>query len=89
VLRTTVLVGPWWIDAPVRVIEVIDTSTAAGFTYGTLPGHPENGEERFLVRLDSDGTVRAEIRAFSRPGRWFSRVAGPAGRHIQRTTTQR
>ena len=42
-------IGPCWIDAPVRVIEVIDTSTAAGFTYGTLPGHPESSEEHFLI----------------------------------------
>jgi uncharacterized protein (UPF0548 family) len=82
-------IGPWRIDAPVRVIEVIDTAGATGFAYGTLPGHPESGEERFLVRLDPEGTVRAEIRAFSRPGRWFSRLARPAGRRIQRATTQR
>jgi len=82
-------VGPFWIGAPVRVIDVVDEPTLAGFTYGTLPGHPESGEERFLVRLDPDGTVRGEIRAFSRPGRLLTRLGGPLARRMQDATTQR
>ena len=50
-------IGWWWIDAPVRVVEVIDTPALLGFTYRTLPGHPERGEERFTVSLEDDGTV--------------------------------
>lgn len=81
--------GPWWIQAPVRIVEVLREPTAVGFTYGTLPGHPERGEERFLVRLDPDDVVRAQIRAFSRPGRWFTRLAGPIARRIQDGATER
>lgn len=51
--------------------------------YGTLPGHVECGEERFAVTLGTDGTVTATVTAFSRPGRWFTAVAGPVGRCIQ------
>ena len=81
--------GPWRIRAPVRIVEVLREPTVAGFTYGTLPGHPERGEERFLVRLDPDDVVRAQIKAFSRPGRWFTRLAGPIARRIQDATTER
>jgi uncharacterized protein (UPF0548 family) len=38
-----------------------------GFAYGTLPAHPEEGEELFLVTRGGDDTVRFEITAFSRP----------------------
>jgi uncharacterized protein (UPF0548 family) len=82
-------VGPWWVHAPVRVVEIVDEATVQGFAYGTLPGHPEIGEERFLVHLDPDGTVRAEIRAFSRPGRWYARLGAPVARRYQRVVTRR
>ena len=84
-----VRLGPWRLRAPVRVLDVIDTPSTAGFAYGTLPGHAECGEERFLVHLDPDGSVRAEIRAFSRPGRWFTRLGGPVARRVQTGTTRR
>ena len=82
-------IGRWWIAAPVRVVEVVDAAAVRGFSYGTLPGHPERGEERFIVSIDDDGVVSAEISAFSRPGRWFTRLAGPVGRHLQARTTER
>lgn len=81
--------GPWWMQAPVRVVEVLQEPATAGFAYGTLPGHPETGEERFLVHLDAEGIVRAQIRAFFRPGRWFTRLGRPIARRIQDATTQR
>ena len=33
------------IAAPCRVVAVIDEPDRCGFAYGTLPGHPEQGEE--------------------------------------------
>ena len=65
-----------------RVLDVIDKPRLRGFSYGTLPGHPETGEERFTVRLDGDDTVWAEIRAFSCPGRWFTGIAGAHLLHV-------
>jgi len=62
---------------------------AQRFAYGTLPGHPESGEERFLVHLNDDHIVTAQIRAFSRPGRWFTRLGRPIARRVQDATTQR
>jgi uncharacterized protein (UPF0548 family) len=42
-------IGPVWITAPCRVTDVVDEPGRAGFTYATLPGHPEEGVETFLV----------------------------------------
>ena len=82
-------VGPVPVRAPVEVVVVTAEPDRVGFAYGTLAGHPERGEERFEVALQADGAVEARIRAFSRPGRWFTRLAGPVGRRLQRSTTQR
>ncbi|MGO8859629.1 MAG: DUF1990 family protein [Acidimicrobiales bacterium] len=56
-------------------------------TLGTPPGHPEQGEEAFVVSLSSDETVRFEVVAFSRPGDALVRLSGPIGRGIQRGGT--
>lgn len=85
----SLVLGPWPIAAPVRVVDVVDELTVQGFAYGTLPGHPESGEERFLVHRDADDNVRATIRAFSRPARWFSRLGLPLARLLQDRTTER
>jgi len=82
-------VGPVPVRAPVEVVVVTAEADRVGFAYGTLEGHPERGEERFEVVLRADGAVEARIRAFSRPGRWFTRLAGPVGRRLQRSTTTR
>lgn len=82
-------VGPVPVRAPVKVVVVTVEADRVGFAYGTLAGHPERGEERFEVMLRGDGAVEARIRAFSRPGRWFTRLAGPVGRRLQRATVTR
>ncbi len=75
---------------PCRVVSVIDETDRRGFTYGTLPGHPERGEERFVVERDpASGVVTATITAFSRPGGWRTRALGPVGRWVQSRMTQR
>lgn len=76
------------LPVPVEVVGVLAEPDRSGFAYGTLPGHPECGEELFAVERRADGTWLV-IRAFSRPGRWFTRVAGPVGRRAQRTMTCR
>lgn len=74
---------------PCRVVYVIDEPHRRGFAYGTLTGHPESGEERFCVERLPDGSVIAAITAFSRPGRWFTRVGDPIARRVQTTMTRR
>lgn len=81
--------GPLQVQAPVEVVAVTAEDDRVGFAYGTLEGHPERGEERFEVTLLRDGSVEARVRAFSVPGRWFTRLAGPAGRLLQRAMTRR
>ena len=82
-------VGRLRVVAPCRVVRVVDEPRRRGFAYGTLPGHPERGEELFEVALQEDGRVRATITAFSRPATWWSRLGGPVGRRVQDLVTQR
>jgi uncharacterized protein (UPF0548 family) len=75
---TVVLVRMGFLPAPCRVVYVIDEPDIRGFGYGTLEGHPESGEERFVVRRDpATDAVFAEVSAFSRPATWWSRLARP------------
>ncbi|MGI3779415.1 MAG: DUF1990 family protein [Janthinobacterium lividum] len=82
-------VGPVPVRAPVEVVVVTAEPDRVGFAYGTLVGHPERGEERFEVVLRDDDAVEARIRAFSRPGRWFTSFAGAVGRRLQQATAMR
>jgi uncharacterized protein (UPF0548 family) len=85
-----VLVGLGPLRAPCRVVYVVEEPDRRGFAYGTLPGHPETGEELFAVRYDpADGTVHAEVTAFSRHGTWWSRLAGPVTSTAQRVISRR
>ena len=84
-----VRLGPVGVRAPVRVVAVVDEPDRRGFAYGTLPGHPERGEESFVVELRSDGTVVLIIRAFSRPGTLLAKAIGPLGRVAQKFVTGR
>jgi uncharacterized protein (UPF0548 family) len=59
-------VGP--ISAPCRVVYVVDEPRRKGFAYGTLRGHPERGEERFMVVWDpATDEVRLEVCSVSLP----------------------
>jgi uncharacterized protein (UPF0548 family) len=81
--------GPIGVAAPCRVVYVVDQPRRRGFAYGTLPGHPERGEEAFTVGLDSAGQVWGSIKAFSRPASWLAGASGPIGRWIQTAITAR
>ena len=44
-------IGLWWLNS-CRIVYIVDESGSIGrfgFGYGTLPGHVESGEERFLI----------------------------------------
>jgi uncharacterized protein (UPF0548 family) len=81
--------GPLRVSAPCRVVYAVDEPRRQGFAYGTLPSHPESGEEAFVVEHHDDDTVSFTIMAFSRPSTVIARIAGPAGRFAQRWTTTR
>jgi uncharacterized protein (UPF0548 family) len=82
-------VGPVSMRIPCRVLEVIDEPRRRGFVYGTLPGHPESGEERFVLDHEPDGTLRFTVTACSRHATLLARAGGPVGRAIQDWMTRR
>jgi uncharacterized protein (UPF0548 family) len=80
--------GP--VRAPCRVVYIVDESDRRGFAYGTLPGHAESGEERFVVRYNPPtDEVYADVLAFSRHATWWSRLGSPVTSVAQRVVTAR
>jgi uncharacterized protein (UPF0548 family) len=89
VVDLRVAVGPLSMVAPCRVVYVIDEPDRCGFAYGTLPGHPESGEEAFVLTGSADTAITLTITAFSRPATTLSKLAGPIGRRFQDFMTDR
>lgn len=77
-----------WATGACRIVRMVDESRRFGFVYGTLPHHPECGEEAFLVHHRDDDRVVFTITAFSRPRALPMRAAGPIGRLIQRRAAE-
>lgn len=86
-------VGPLWTLNSCRILAVIDDSGAGqaepvdrfGFAYGTLPGHIEMGEERFLIEWNrSDNSVWYDILAVSKPRHPLVRLGYPLARAMQK-----
>ena len=77
------------IVAPCRVVYVLDEPDRRGFAYGTLRGHPEAGEESFVLERSATGAVELVITAMSRPAWWLARLGAPVARVIQRRVTER
>ncbi|MCI0357324.1 MAG: DUF1990 domain-containing protein [Planctomycetaceae bacterium] len=73
-----------WMLFPARVVYRVDEPRRYGFAYGTLPDHPERGEERFLAEWDmADDSVWYDLLAVSRPGHWLARVGWLYARYEQ------
>jgi uncharacterized protein (UPF0548 family) len=71
-----------------RVVYLEEEPDRFAFAYGTLPLHPESGEERFeIVRADNGVVFR--IAAFSRPQQVLSRIGAPVARRLQAQATSR
>ncbi|MEY9871192.1 uncharacterized protein (UPF0548 family) [Streptacidiphilus sp. MAP12-33] len=77
------------IHAPCRIVRVIDEPGRYAWAYGTLPGHPECGEEAFLLTRDDDGAVWLDVTAFSRPGIRMLRPLGALVPPMQRLYARR
>lgn len=72
-----------------RVVEVfereeVEDGWRSGFSYQTLEGHPETGEEIFEVKKLRSGEVVFRIEAWSRPRLWYVRLVTPWARYIQK-----
>ena len=80
-------IGLWWLNA-CRIVYVVDESgpiSKFGFAYGTLPGHVESGEERFLIEWNrGNDSVWFDILAFSRPNHFLTRIGYPMVRRSQK-----
>nr|WP_256379180.1 DUF1990 domain-containing protein [Kocuria sp. UCD-OTCP] len=72
-----------------QVVYVVEEERQRGFAYGTLQGHPEQGEERFCVEWREDDAIVFTITAFSRPGTWWSLILAPISHLLQQRYTHR
>ena len=77
-----------WSANPARIIRVHDfenrNQRSFGFTYATLPGHVEQGEERFLLNWNYESDeVWYKLDAVSRPNHWLAWIAYPYSRWQQ------
>lgn len=89
VILSGLRVGPLRLVAPCRVVVTVDEPNTRGFAYGTLPGHPAQGEELFTVTIEDDGRVVLHVVAFYRPATWWMRACAPFTRPVQRRVTKR
>jgi uncharacterized protein (UPF0548 family) len=75
--------------APCRIVWTVNEADRFGFAYGTLAGHPESGEESFVVAQTATG-IRFEVTAVSRPAGVVARSGAPVvARTIRRRTSRR
>jgi uncharacterized protein (UPF0548 family) len=76
-------------DIPCRVVWARTDGDERGFAYGSLPGHPESGEESFVVTLQESGDVVFTTRVFSRLASPLARLGGPGSRAVQAAALDR
>ncbi|HLM62131.1 MAG TPA: DUF1990 domain-containing protein [Pyrinomonadaceae bacterium] len=72
--------GFCWSLNPCRIVYVLEESEVIerfGFAFGTLPGHSEEGEERFTVERRSDDSVWFELLSFARAHHILARIGFP------------
>jgi uncharacterized protein (UPF0548 family) len=76
-----------YVTAAARVVYVTSEPGRRGFAYGTLPQHPEQGEEAFHV-VRHASRILFRVTAFSRPRHPLARIGAPVSRLIQQHTSQ-
>ncbi len=76
-----------YVAAAGRIVYVTEEPERFGFAYGTLPSHPEQGEEAFHVVRRGSRLV-LEITAFSRPRDLLARLGAPVTRAVQLRMTR-
>lgn len=87
VVRLTI--GPVHIDGPNRVVAVLDEPNRRGFAYGTLHGHPERGEQAFIVDIDDQEVVTFTVRSFTKRASLLALAGGPLNARIQDRIAER
>lgn len=81
-------VGPLRLWAPCEIVWLVDRPDRYGFGFGTRPGHPETGEESFLLTI-LDGGLWFDVRAFSRADAWWVKPGQPIARLVQNRITDK
>jgi len=71
-----------YVTAAARIVYVTSEAGRRGFAYGTLPQHPEQGEEAFHVVRDGS-RILFRVTAFSRPRHPLARAGAPVARLVQ------
>lgn len=87
IVRLTV--GPVKIDGANRVVAVLDEPDRRGFAYGTLEGHPEQGEQAFIVEIDDEETVLFTVRSFTKRASLLALLGGPLTARVQDRIAER
>jgi uncharacterized protein (UPF0548 family) len=83
-------VGGLWAPLPCRVVYVDESPEGFAFAYGTLPGHPEQGEVAFRIdRSAGADEILFRVVSFSRTVDPLARLASPVTRLIQQRVTRR
>lgn len=81
--------GPARLTVPTRVVVSLDEPNRYGYAYGTLPGHPERGEELFLLEQSATtGEVVLTIRVDAQAAHQLQ-AFGPVIRRLQRVALRR
>jgi uncharacterized protein (UPF0548 family) len=81
-------IGPVQMVVACRIVAMFKEPDVFGFAYGTLPGHPERGEESFTLERRG-GDTYFTVQAFSKPVDPLARLSGPVGRAVQRSVSRR
>ena len=84
----TLPLGPAFMLAPCRIVAVVDEPHRFGFTYATLPGHPERGEEAFHVERGPDDRVTFRVQVVARHAMLLVRLGGPVTNLMQKRVTR-
>jgi uncharacterized protein (UPF0548 family) len=90
--RTVAIAAPLpvgFVIVTARIVYVEAEPDRYAWAYGTLPIHPEVGEERFAVVRRADGTVWFEVGAFSKIVDPLGRLVKPYARSVQVRANQR
>jgi uncharacterized protein (UPF0548 family) len=67
-----------------RIVYIVDEPKRFAFAIGTLPGHVEKGEERFMVEWLEDDSVHYDLLAFSKPQHPLVYLGYPVARQLQK-----
>jgi len=82
-LAMAIPVGPLAITATSRIIDVVDEPERYGFTYTTMPHHPVDGEESFIVERGPTGAVTVTVIAVWQQAMLATRVCPPVTTFLQ------